>query len=483
MTPAEHLDVVIVGAGLSGIGAAYHVRTYCPSKTYAILEARACSGGTWDLFRYPGVRSDSDMYTLGYSFRPWTDPHAIADGASILAYIRDTAAAYGIDRKIRYRHRAIAVRWSSAEARWTLDVRVDDARIVQLTCSFLFTCTGYYDYAAGYTPELPGRARYRGRIVHPQQWPADLDYTGKRVIVIGSGATAVTLVPTLAAKAAHVTMLQRSPSYVISLPSRDRVADALRAVLPAGAAHDLVRWKSVLLGMGFYELSRRFPERARRLLVAGVEQALGTSTDVRTHFSPRYNVWDQRVCFVPDADLFRAIRDGRASVVTDHIATFTETGLALRSGATLDADIIITATGLVLQFLGGMTLAVDGERVDPAKLLVFNGMMTSDVPNFAFASGYTNASWTLKVDLVSRYVCRLLAHMDEHGYRAVRPIRTNPAMQELPVIDFSSGYVQRALADMPRQGSERPWRLYQNYVLDLLTLRYGRVDDRALRFT
>ena len=479
MAVPEHLDVLIVGAGLSGIGAAYHLQTRCPGKTYAILEGRERLGGTWDLFRYPGIRSDSDMYTLGYSFRPWTDPKAIADGPAILAYIRETAEAYGIDRRIRYRHRVERASWSSADARWTVEVRAGDERRT-LTCGFLFLCAGYYDYDQGYTPELPGRERFRGRIVHPQHWPEDLDYTGQRIVVIGSGATAVTLVPELARRAAHVTMLQRSPTYIISRPSRDAIADWLRARLSPARAYAATRWKNVAIGGAFYAWCRAQPARAKRYLVGQMAKQLGGAADVATHFTPRYDPWDQRLCLVPDADLFEALRAGAVDVVTDEIDAFTERGLRLRSGAELEADLVVTATGLVLRLFGGADLVVDGRRVDPARALVYKGAMLSDVPNLAFATGYTNASWTLKVDLVSEYVCRLLDHLDARGYKTVTPRRDHRAGAEQPLIDFSSGYVTRAAGRLPKQGSASPWKLYQNYALDRLLLRRAPIEDGAL---
>jgi len=479
---SEHVDVLIVGAGISGIDAAYHVQTKCPEKSYAILEARDTLGGTWDLFRYPGIRSDSDMYTLGFPFRPWNGKNAISDGASILAYLRETAAHYGIDRKIRFRHRVERARWSSAEARWTIDARdTRSGELHTLTCGFLFVCAGYYDYERGYTPELPGREQFRGRIVHPQHWPEELDYSGKRVVVIGSGATAVTLVPELAKRAAHVTMLQRSPTYIMSRPAHDPIASWLQRRLPRTAAGRVTRWKNVLLGMAFYEYCRRFPQHAKKLLVGHMQQQLQGAADVKTHFTPAYAPWDQRLCLVPDADLFDAIKDGRAEVVTDHIASFTETGLALRSGRTLDADIVVTATGLVLRLFGGIGLEVDGQRFEPPQSMLYRGMMCTGVPNFAFSVGYTNASWTLKCDLTSQYVCRLLRHMDEHGYTSCRPVR-DPAVAEAPLIDFSSGYVQRARDQLPRQGAETPWRLYQNYALDVWLIRHSRLEDPALQF-
>lgn len=481
---SEHFDVVIVGAGLSGIGAGYHLQANCPDKSYAIFEARDCVGGTWDLFRYPGVRSDSDMYTLGYSFRPWRQAQAIADGSSILEYVRDTARHYGIDEKIRYHHRVKRAAWSSQEALWTIEVeRGSSAQPVRYTCNFLFMCSGYYSYAAGYTPEFPGRELYAGRIVHPQNWTDDVDYAGKRVVVIGSGATAVTLVPELAKRAAHVTMLQRSPTYIIARPQHDAIANWLRAHLPAKLAYGLTRWKNVLLGMLFFGMCKRQPARVKKMILDAVQRQLGPDYDVGKHFTPRYDPWDQRLCLVPNGDLFAAIRAGAASVVTDHIETFTQRGLELRSGAELAADLVVTATGLDLQVLGDLRLTVDGRAVDPARTMSYKGMMYSDVPNFAAAFGYTNASWTLKCDLTCEYVCRVLNHMRKHGYRHCTPRNTDPSVTEQPWIDFSSGYVQRSIAKFPKQGSKAPWRLYQNYALDLMSLRYAPVEDGALEFS
>jgi monooxygenase len=478
----EHVDVLVVGAGLSGIGAACHLRMECPGKSFVILEGRDAMGGTWDLFRYPGIRSDSDMYTLGYRFRPWRDPKAIADGPAILSYIRETAAEFGVDETIRYGHRVIRVSWSSDDARWTVEAEVGPQQtIVNFTCNFLYLCTGYYDYEAGYTPEWPGTERFRGRIVHPQKWPDDLDYAGKRVVVVGSGATAVTLVPAMAERAAHVTMLQRSPTYVVSRPAEDKIANWLRRRLPDRAAYTLTRWKNVLLGMFFYNLARRRPEFFKRLVAKGVRRQLGAEY-VSRHFTPRYNPWDQRLCLVPNSDLFGAIRKGRASVVTDRIESFTEDGLLLESGERLAADIVVTATGLVLKLLSGLQLIVDNAPVDLPQKLVYKGMMFSEVPNLAFAIGYTNASWTLKCDLTAEYVCRLLNYMDKHGYAVCTPRVNDPDIEDEPVIDFTSGYVQRALHTLPRQGSKTPWRLHQNYVRDLSMMRYGRVDDGTMEF-
>jgi cation diffusion facilitator CzcD-associated flavoprotein CzcO len=477
----EHFDVLIVGAGLSGIGAGAHLRMQCPDKSFAILEGRAALGGTWDLFRYPGIRSDSDMYTLGYRFRPWNDPKAIADGPAILNYIRETAEEFNLHEKIRYHHRVRRASWVSDEARWIVEAEIGEEKsAVRLTCNFLYLCTGYYDYDRGYTPDWEGMERFQGRIVHPQKWDENLDYTGKRVVVVGSGATAVTLVPAMAERAAHVTMLQRSPTYIVSRPSQDKIANFLRAALPARAAYTVTRWKNVLLGMFFYNLSRNRPSVMKRLIAKGVKKELGEQA--LPHFTPKYNPWDQRLCLVPDADLFKAIRDGRASVVTDQIETFTETGLELKSGARLDADIVVTATGLVLRLMAGLQLVVDGEPVDLSKTIAYKGMMYSDVPNAASAFGYTNASWTLKCDLTAEYVCRLLNYMDERGYDICTPRVSDPSIEATPVLDFTSGYVQRALHTLPRQGSKTPWRLHQNYVKDLSMMRYGRIDDGTMEF-
>ncbi len=478
----EHVDVLVVGAGISGISAGYYLQAQCPGKSFAILEARSVMGGTWDLFRYPGVRSDSDMYTLGYSFRPWRSEKSITDGPSILSYVRETAAAYGLDRKIRYQHRVVEASWSTAEARWTVAVEIGAARTpARFTCNFLYMCAGYYDYDGGYLPGWPGMERFKGRVVHPQFWPEDLDYKGRRVVVIGSGATAVTLVPAMAETAAHVTMLQRSPTYVVALPARDAIARFFHRWLPARAAHGLSRWKNVLLTMYFYGLTRRKPERAKRMILDAARKELGPDYDLG-HFTPSYNPWDQRLCLIPDADLFKAIREGRASVVTDTIESFTETGLRLRSGANLDADIVVAATGLKVKMVGGMRIRVEGAPVEVQKTLIYKGMMLSDVPNLAFALGYTNASWTLKCELTSAYVCRLLNHMAARGLDWCAPRRRDPSVTEAPLIDFSSGYIQRALPLLPKQGSKKPWRLHQNYALDMAALRFGTVEDGTMEF-
>ena len=482
----EHLDVLIVGGGLSGVGAARHLVDKCPGKTFAILEGRPRTGGTWDLFRYPGIRSDSDMYTMGYAFKPWTEPKAIADGPSILSYVRETAREAGIDKHIRLNHWVKRASWSSETARWTVEAELRDAhgqRIdsVKLTCSFLMMCSGYYRYTAGYTPEFAGREDFKGAIVHPQHWPEDLDYSGKRVVVIGSGATAVTLVPEMAKTAAHVTMLQRSPTYVVSMPGEDRLAHWFGRHFSEKVAYGLTRWKNVLMGMMFFRMSRKRPERIKKMILDGVRGHLGPDYDVATHFTPRYNPWDQRMCLVPDADLFIAIRDGHASVVTDQIERFTEKGILLKSGQALEADVIVTATGLALEVLGGVDFAVDGKAVDFSRTFNYRGMMFSDVPNLASTFGYTNASWTLKADLTCDYVCRLLKTMDRRHYAVATP-RVHADMQAVPFLDFSSGYVQRSIGKFPKQGSRAPWKLYQNYALDILSLRYGKIEDDEMEF-
>lgn len=478
----EDLDVLIIGAGLSGVGAACHLRRECPDKRLAILEGRAAMGGTWDLFRYPGIRSDSDMYTLGYSFRPWTDPQSIADGPSIRRYIEDTAREHGVDTLIRYQHRVQRAQWDSAQALWTLDVQRGDAgEALQMRCRMLVLCTGYYRYEAGYTPDFPGRERFTGTFIHPQLWPQDFDPSGQRILVIGSGATAVTLVPALAEQAASVTMLQRSPSYVINLPQHDRLLAALRRWLPAGWVYRLGRTRNVALQMLFYRLAKSCPGLVRRLLLGLVRRQLGEGYDMR-HFSPRYNPWDQRVCAVPDGDLFSALREGRAEVVTDEIETFTESGVRLRSGRELAADTIVSATGLELQLFGGLQLLVDGRPFVAAESMGYRGLMLRDLPNAVMILGYTNASWTLKADLSSQYLCRLIRHMDALGMRQVTP-RQHGEIGKEAFLDLQSGYIARAAHLLPSQGERMPWKVYQNYLLDLILLRHGRLEDGCLEFS
>jgi monooxygenase len=479
--PSEHFDAIVVGAGLSGVGAAWHLQDRCPGTTYAVLEAREAMGGTWDLFRYPGVRSDSDMQTLGYRFKPWTGSKALADGPSILAYVRETAAEAGIDAHVRYGHRVVRAEWSSADARWTVHVERADGPAT-LTARMLLVCSGYYRYDEGYSPEFPGAGRFAGPIVHPQHWPDDLDVAGRRVVVIGSGATAMTLVPALAREGAgHVTMLQRSPSYVLSLPEEDAIATALRRRLGDRLAHRLVRWKNVLLATLLFQASQRLPGAMRRLFRRGVLARVPAGYAVDTHFNPRYDPWDQRLCLVPDGDLFTALSDGRAEIATDEIETFTEDGIALRSGERLAADVIVTATGLNLLVFGGMELVVDGEAIELPRTMAYKSMMLSGVPNFVYTIGYTNISWTLKADLVSEYACRLIRHMDRHGYVTAVPVR-EPGVAERPFLDFEAGYVLRSLDRLPRQGDRAPWRLSMSYMIDVLKIRLGRVDDGVLRF-
>jgi cation diffusion facilitator CzcD-associated flavoprotein CzcO len=476
-----HVDVLIVGAGLSGIGAAHHIQSAFPDRTYTLLEARDAIGGTWDLFRYPGVRSDSDMHTLGYRFRPWTQAKAIADGPSILDYVRDTAAEAGIDTHVRFGHRVTGAEWSTVDALWMVDA-VHDGEPVKFTARFLYVCSGYYRYDAGYTPQLPGIDRFSGTVVHPQAWPDDLDYAGKRVVVIGSGATAVTLVPALADRAAQVTMLQRSPTYITTLPSEDAIADRLRRLLGPRRAYPVVRWKNVVLGTLFYQLSRRRPTIVKSMLRKAAARQLPAGYDVATHFTPRYQPWDQRLCIAPDGDLFTAVRSGKASIVTDGIAGFTEHGVHLESGAELDADIVVTATGLRLVAFGGMRLTVDGSEIALPETLAYKGMMLSGVPNFAFTVGYTNASWTLKADLVAEYVVRLLRYLDRHGYDQCLPV-ADPGMERRPLLDFQAGYVLRSVDEFPRSGARQPWRLGMSYAHDVVNLRYRRIADGVLQFS
>jgi monooxygenase len=503
-TIPEHFDVLIIGAGLSGIDAAHHLQKFCPKKSYVILEQRERIGGTWDLFRYPGIRSDSDMLTMGYSFRPWTHPKAISPGEDIREYITATARDEGIDRNIRFRHQIKRASWSSEDAKWTVEaVRqssslgassntagnttsggvVTKEEAVTLTCNFLFCCAGYYRYSAGYLPEFPNSSRFKGRMIHPQGWPQDLDYAGKRVVIIGSGATAVTLLPAMAKTAAHVTMLQRSPTYVISAPEKDRIANFLRHIMPAMWAYRLSRWKNVSFMTYIYQLSQRFPNFVKRGIIKKASKQLGTDFDVDTHFTPRYRPWEQRMCLIPDADMFEAIKSGTASVVTDQIETFTERGILLKSGKELEADIVITATGLEMQAFGGMELTVDKQRVDLSQALAYKGVMMSGVPNFASVFGYINASWTLKADLICNYVCRLLNFMDRKGVRQVIPNPVGESAVAPFVENFSSGYIQRALARWPKQGRKKPWRVYQNYFRDTMSLKWTRVDDEGLEFS
>lgn len=479
----DHFDVVIVGAGISGISTAWHLQQRCPDKSYVILERRENIGGTWDLFKYPGIRSDSDMFTLGFRFKPWPSARSIADGPSIWNYINEAAQENGIDKHIRVKHQVLAANWSDAENRWELTVDHDGEQ-KQITCSFLSVCSGYYNYDQGYSPEFPGADDFAGQIIHPQHWPEDLDYTGKRIVVIGSGATAVTLIPSLVAGGAgHVTMLQRSPTYIGSLPLVDPIAEKANKYLPGSLAHFVNRWKAISFSTLQYQLSQRFPKYMRKTLMTMAQRRLPEGYDVEKHFGPRYNPWDERLCLAPNGDLFKTIRAGKADVVTDTIDRFTETGIRLNSGEELAADIIITATGLNMQLFGGATATRNGEPIDLTKTMTYKGLMLSGVPNMAITFGYTNASWTLKADLVSEFICRLLNYMDDNGFDRVEAQHPGDSVEEKPFMDFSPGYFRRAMDTLPKSGSEAPWRLKQNYFIDLRTIRYGKVDEESLRFT
>ena len=476
-------DVLIIGAGLSGIGAAVHLQKQCPGKTYRIYEARGAIGGTWDLFRYPGIRSDSDMHTLGFDFKPWTEAKAIADGPSIRNYVNETADEHGVRPHISFNTKIVAANWSSADQAWHVISEGKDGERQTTVCRFLFMCGGYYSYDQGYRPDFPDEQAFKGQIVHPQHWPEDLDYTGKKVVVIGSGATAMTLVPAMTDKAAHVTMLQRSPTYVVSRPAVDKMANFLRKVLPEKWAYTLIRWRNVLLQQFFFRQTRKNPEKARERLIGMVREELGPDYDVDKHFNPAYNPWEQRLCLVPDSDLFTVLKSGKASVETDHIKRFTGTGIALKSGKTLDADIIVTATGLNLIFMNGVEVSLDGAKVDPGKLLNYKGVMLSNMPNLAVTFGYTNASWTLKADLTSEYVCRLLNLMDEKGATCAMPYLAHFPDETEPFVDFSSGYFQRVMDKFPRQHTEAPWKLHQNYFTDRKNLRELAIEDGVMQFT
>ncbi|MGB8404668.1 MAG: NAD(P)/FAD-dependent oxidoreductase [Mycobacterium sp.] len=479
----EHFDVVIVGAGISGISTAWHLQDRCPSKSYVILERRENIGGTWDLFKYPGIRSDSDMFTLGFRFKPWESAKSIADGESIWNYINEAAAENGIDKHIRTGHRVTSVDWSDADNRWTVNVE-RNGQAEQITASFLSVCSGYYNYDEGYTPEFPGAADFKGQIIHPQHWPEDLDYVGKRIVVIGSGATAVTLIPSLVdGGAGHVTMLQRSPTYIGSLPLEDAVAKQANKYLPKHLAHFVNRWKQIGYSTGQYQIARKFPAVFKKALRQMATRRLPEGFDYDKHFSPSYKPWDERVCLAPNGDLFKAIRSGKADVVTDTIDTFTETGIKLNSGEELQADIIVTATGLNMQLFGGAVGYRNGEQIDLSKSMTYKGLMLSGVPNMAITFGYTNASWTLKADLVSEFICRVLNYMDANGFDRVEAQHPGDAIGELPFMDFTPGYFRRAMESLPKSGSEAPWKLKQNYFFDMRTIRYGKVDEESLQFT
>ena len=481
---SEHYDVLIIGAGLSGIGAACHLQMECPGKRVAILERRKSIGGTWDLFRYPGIRSDSDMFSFGYAFRPWMALKVLADGPAIREYVTQTAREFGVDQRVRFGLKTTAARWSSAEQRWTVEALHEDSGAVQTyTCDFLISCTGYYNYDRGYLPHFPGVEQFKGQCIHPQFWPEHLDYRGKRVVVIGSGATAVTLVPAMAGEAAHVTMLQRSPSYIFSVPGFDAVSALLQRFLPEKWVYSLARWRNIVIQRWIYKAARRWPERVRGWLLASVRKQVGEHVDMR-HFTPSYMPWDERLCAVPDADLFKALRAGKASVVTDHIETFTERGIRLKSGQELEADIIVTATGLQLQTLGGMELQVDGQTLKPNSVLTYKGVLLQDVPNMAYIFGYTNAPWTLKADIAEHYVCRLLNHMQRKGLATVTPRAPADALADGTIFgELGSGYIRRAEDQLPRQGRALPWRVLHNYERDRVMLRDAPIEDAALEFT
>ncbi|KVN19651.1 FAD-containing monooxygenase EthA [Burkholderia stagnalis] len=483
LPPPEHVDVLIAGAGLSGIGVARYLETERPDTSYVILESRAATGGTWDLFRYPGIRSDSDMHTYGYEFKPWPHKKSIAGADAILSYLRQTAAEYDIDRHIRLNHKVIHAAWSSSQARWTVEVeRVDTGERRTMLAKWFFSAAGYYHHDQGYTPKLEGIERFQGQTIHPQHWPEDLDYSGKRVVVIGSGATAVTLLPAMAEKAGHVTMLQRTPTYVMSLPAEDIIANSLRKVMPHKWAYSIVRRKNIAISRGIWHLCRTRPNTARRLIRYLNKRQLPKDYPVDVHFNPPYSPWDQRLCAVPDGDLFKSIRDGRASVVTDRIKTFTETGILLESGQELPADIIVTATGLNIRLFGGIKLSVDGQPIDLHSTVAFKGMMLSGVPNFAFSVGYTNSSWTLKLGLLSSHFCRLLDHMDRTGYAICAPELPDADMPKRPLLDFGAGYVKRAIESMPCQGPGNPWIMSQDYYVDVENLRNGPIEHPCLHF-
>lgn len=481
--PRDHVDVLIIGAGLSGIGFACHLSRKCPDKSFRILEGRASSGGTWDLFRYPGIRSDSDMFTLGYNFKPWTSSQFLADGPSILNYIREAAAEHGVEEKIQYHAQVNSVSWDSEEARWTvsyLDKQSGEQR--EITCNFISSCTGYYNYEHGYQPEFEGRENYKGIFIHPQKWPEDLDYKGKRVVVIGSGATAVTLVPEMALDAGHVTMLQRSPTYMGAVPEEDPFVVFLRRFLPETWVYRISRTQKVAIQILFYNLSRRYPNAFRKLLQGGVKKHIGPDVDMK-HFTPKYKPWDERLCAVKSADLFEAVKKGSVSVVTDHIDHFTETGIKLKSGDELEADIVVSATGLDMKFFGGIDIHVDGEKLNPSEKLYYKGVMLEDLPNIGFTFGYTNASWTLKADLTSEWICRVLNHMDKLDVQKVMPVNNDPEIVAEDFLDFQSGYIQRSIHKFPKMGNKYPWRLVQNYPVDMAMLRYGKIEDGVLQYS
>ncbi len=479
----KHFDVIIIGAGLSGIGAACHLKRNCPNKTFAMLEGRSNIGGTWDLFKYPGIRSDSDMHTFAYSFKPWTYDKTISDGATIMKYLYETIEEYQLKPHIKLNHWISEVSWNSDEAQWTLVGQDSKSKEgIQLTCNFLLSCTGYYDYDEGYTPDFKGLEKYKGQFVHPQKWTADIEYENREVIIIGSGATAVTLLPSMAEKTKHITMLQRSPTYMMSLPKHDAFSKFVKRWLPSKTAHFLARWKHILRQIYFYQISKRKPKEVRYFIKSQIKKALGEDYDVETHFNPKYDPWDERVCAVLDNDLFDAINEGKCSIVTDHIDSFTEKGILLQSGKELKADLVVSATGLKIKVMGGINIKIDRKAIDPSKLVNYKGMMLQDVPNMVVITGYTNASWTLKADLVSEYFCRLLKYMDKKGLTSCLPTLSEENIKTEPASDLASGYIQRALHLLPKQGDKYPWKLNQNYIKDMIALRFKSIDDGYLRF-
>lgn len=483
MQTKEHFDVLIVGAGLSGIGAGCHLTKECPGKTFAILESRKTSGGTWDLFRYPGIRSDSDMYTLGYEFKTWTSEDGIAEGGDILNYIREAAKEHNVESKIRYEHKVIKANWDTNQALWLVDVVIGETgEVAQYTCKFFHTCCGYYNYEKGFTPDFPGVNQFKGEVIHPQLWPEELDYEDKKVVVIGSGATAVTLVPAMSEKAEKVTMLQRSPTYIIPLPKKNPLALKLFKFLPDKIAYSMTRVANVLLSMYLYSRSRNKPEKVRSMIRHITNKYVGEKVDVDVHFKPKYEPWDERLCVIPDGDLFKAIRKDKAHIETDHIETFTENGIQLKSGKHLDADIIVTATGLELQLLGGMELYIDGKPVEFTEKVGYKGMMFNDIPNMSIVFGYTNASWTLKADLINKYLCRLIKYMDKNDYDYCMPVINDPDVKAVPFLDLKSGYVMRAKDKLPKQGSKGPWKLNQNYFTDKFQLQVKTITDDSMLF-
>lgn len=480
-TAMQNFDIVIIGAGISGIGTAFHLQKKCPEKSYVILEGRDALGGTWDLFRYPGIRSDSSMLTMAYSFKPWHDTKITGKGEAILNYVRETAAENNIEQHIRYSQKATQATWSSEHSTWTIQTQSGET----YECNFLLNCAGYYSYESGYSPDFKGLESFGGTVIHPQAWPEDFDYSNKKIVVIGSGATAVTLVPEMAKEAKHVTMLQRSPSYVYPVPDEDPVANRIRKFLPPKLAYRLLRWRSIASGQKLYNETRKNPEQVKTMMLDIVREELPKDYDVAKHFSPNYNPWDQRVCFVPDGDLFKAIREGTASVVTDHIEHFTETGIVLTSGQILEADIVVTATGLKLEVMGGIDYSVDNKAIDFADTIIYKGMMCSEVPNMIWMFGYINASWTLRVDMTADYVCRLLNHMDDNKYKVCtarfNPLEANNATDPW-IKDFSSGYMQRSMHLMPKQAKSEPWVNTQDYRQDKRLIERSPVEDEMLFF-